>query len=70
MPDLRLEREALLKCPQCGGTPYTLWRRQVKPESPVYENLLWPNSADVPPPARGDQVVCPTCGVACRRVAP
>ena len=71
MPDPRLELEARLRCPKCGGTPYLLYRRQVAPESPVYENVLWPApGTTVPPPTRTERIVCPDCpGVQCVRGA-
>lgn len=56
-----MEREALLKCRDCGGTPYTLYRRQTKPDSAVYENVLWPNSPNVMPPANPERMICPEC---------
>lgn len=67
---LILELECHLKCPQCGGTPYHLYRRQVKEGSPVYENVLWGATPDIPPPLRPERILCPTCHVECRRATP
>ncbi|MDP3768612.1 MAG: hypothetical protein Q8S13_11415 [Dehalococcoidia bacterium] len=72
MPDpLILELEAHLTCPTCRGTPFYLYRRQVKPGSPVYEHVLWgAPGTSVPPPVRSEQILCPDCRCPCVRTAP
>ena len=72
MPDpLILELEAHLMCPHCRGTPYYLYRRQVKPGSPVYESVLWAApGTTTPPPVRPELILCPHCWCQCVRVAP
>ena len=72
MPDLELD--SVLRCPQCRGVPFRLYRRRVAPESPVWESVLWPASPDVPPPGltwnSAAKVLCPNCRVPCQRAAP
>ncbi len=68
MPDLELD--SLLRCPTCRGVPFRVYRRRVKPESPVWESVLWPAHPDVPPPVRQEAALCPDCRVPCAREAP
>ena len=69
-----LALEARLTCDACKATPYLLYRRRLRQAdgSPLvsYEHVLWPTSADITPPVRPDQVICPACRGALKRVAP
>jgi uncharacterized protein YbaR (Trm112 family) len=61
MPERRLEREARLVCPDCQGAPFLLWRRETRPESGIFEHVLWPAHPDVPPPVNPERLTCPDC---------
>lgn len=63
-----IEIEARLHCDTCGGDPYLLYRRQMAPESPIYENVLWPNGSGVPPMENPERPTCPNCRKDLRRV--
>ena len=74
MPDRRLEIDAVLRCPHCGGTPYTVFRRQHQQADgtplPSWEHVLWPAHPGVPPPRTPERICCPDCGEELRRGAP
>ena len=69
MTERRIEREAVLRCDPCNAAPYVLYRRAVKPDSPIYVSVLWPAHPSVPPPSDPARPACPTCGKDLRRVA-
>lgn len=50
MSDARMEMEAVFRCPQCGGTPYRLYRRSTAANPEVFTHLVWPADPGVPPP--------------------
>jgi hypothetical protein len=68
MPERRQEIEARLHCATCGASPYTLYRRETRPGSGVYENVLEAATRDVP--LTTSAPICPVCGGPLRRVAP
>lgn len=78
MAERRMELDAVLKCPHCGGAPYKVFRRQhanfvgTDREQLLtsYEHVLWPAHPDVPPPKTPERICCPDCGNELRRVAP
>lgn len=75
MPDPpRLELDAVLRCPACGGVPYRVFRRQhVQADGtglPSWEHVLWPSTPDLPPPIDHRHLVCPDCRLELQRVAP
>lgn len=74
VPDPRLDLDSVLKCPECGGVPYRLFRREnrQKDGTPLgtWEHVLWPASPDVAPPRDSAKVCCPDCGCELRRAAP
>lgn len=69
----RREIECAYQCPDCGGTPYKLWRLQnQQPDGtllPTYANQVWPAHPDLPPPFT-NHMTCPDCGCELKRVAP
>ena len=69
-----IDLDSVLKCPTCGGTPYRVYRRQVRRAdgSPgdAMESVLWPTDPGVMPPASMERVTCPADGAVLRRVAP
>lgn len=73
MPERRLEIEARLQCPVCRGVPFLLYRRETRPDSGIFENVLWPNT-DTPSPVRinppaSATLTCPADGAVLVRVA-
>lgn len=63
MADLRMEVEAKLKCPKCGGEPYRLYRRETAQGSGIFTNVLWPGpDGNVPPPLQPAELRCPNDG--------
>lgn len=74
MSDRRLELDAKLKCPHCGGTPYAVWRRRnvQRDGTPLetYESVLWPSRPNIAPPRAPEKITCPDCHEELRRVAP
>ena len=69
MAERKIEVEARLHCDTCKADPYILYRRQVAPESPIFENVLWPAHPSVPPISDPERPTCPTCRKDLRRVA-
>lgn len=74
MSDRRLELDAKLRCPHCGGTPYLVYRRQNMQRDGTllvsFEHVLWPNHPNIAPPRSPEKITCPDCGEELRRVAP
>lgn len=73
MPEmLRLVRESILRCAHCGGTPYTVFRRQVRRRDgtpgDAFESVLWPNGSGVMPPRDPEKICCPDCGDELKRI--
>lgn len=70
----RLERDSVLRCPHCHGTPYTVFRRQNQERDGTlrqsFETVLWPAHPNVDPPVHPERVECPDCHAALRRGAP
>lgn len=73
-PERRIEVDCVLRCPECAGIPYKVFRRQNMQADgtllPSYQHVLWPAHPDVPPPLHPERIACPDCGEALRRVAP
>ena len=67
---LDLEREATLRCPTHKDAVYLLYRRRTRPESPVFEHVLWPATPDIPPPVSSSTLICPRCSASLVRSAP
>ena len=66
----KIEIEARLHCDTCQGDPYWIWRRQVAPESPVWENVVQPApGTTLPPMADPERPTCPGCKKDLRRVS-
>ena len=74
MSERRLELDARLQCPQCGGVPYLVYRRQHAQADgtllPSFEHILWPTHPALHPPAQPERMLCPACRTELRRVAP
>jgi len=64
----------VLKCEDCDGIPYRVFRRQNQLADgtllPSYETVLWPNGSGVLPPLHNEHITCPECHCALKRVAP
>ena len=63
MPDRKMEVEARMTCPKCGGVPYILYRRQREPDSDIFENVLWPAPDSKARPPTSPTPNCPDCDV-------
>ena len=59
MTGARLELEATLKCPTCGGIPYKLFRRSTPEHPEIFTHVLWPSDPGILPPADPRGLVCP-----------
>ena len=70
--DRRLERDSLLRCPDCGATPYVLFRRQNQQRDgellQTFESVLWPALPNLDPPVHPERIECPDCRHELRRV--
>lgn len=68
MSDARMEVEAVFRCPQCGGTPYRMYRRSTDANPDVFTHVVWPTEPGVPPPAN-PTLTCPNDGTMLARSA-
>jgi hypothetical protein len=64
MSERKTDKECDFYCAKCKKSPYRLFRRQVKPGSDVFENLIWPAESGVAPPENMSNLVCPKCKTA------
>lgn len=61
MTERHLQLEAIFRCPQCGGTPYRLYRRSTEANPEIFTHLVWPTEPGVSPPASAT-LRCPADG--------
>ena len=68
MSNLNEELDSRFVCPQCGGAPYHLYRRQTRPGSDIYINELRVGTdGNTEVPVDRKRLMCPTCHVELRR---
>jgi len=72
MPELLIERIAVLKCEKCNGSPYILFRRRNTQRDgtvlQTWENILWPSESGIYPPSNPRDIRCPNCDHQLRRI--